>query len=145
MKKGQPYSDSTWEHLFRSAKIFPWLTFNFRLRTGHKSDRSYSATEACYSCRELCYKAQQAQQVAMAVQQCEICKKCSYLVRMLHPSNHQQYPHTWSSLYMIFSNVRYDFGGKVAFLWLIHIILDTFYKWFLINDYLNFLFTLVCN
>ena len=91
MKKGQPYSDSTWEHLFRSAKIFPWLTFNFRLRTGHKSDRSYSATKACCSCRESCYK---AQQVAMAVQQCEICslegKKCSYLVRMPHPSNHSK-------------------------------------------------------
>ena len=30
-----------WNHLFRSTKIFPWLTFNFRLRTGHKSERCY--------------------------------------------------------------------------------------------------------
>ena len=64
-------------------KYFPWLTFNFRLRTGHKSELRYLRTQTrCFrvmlqwtTCGNGCVRMWYA----------HAGKKSCYLLRMLHP------------------------------------------------------------
>ena len=64
-------------------KYFPWLTFNFRLRTGHKSELRYLRTQT--RCFRVMQQWTRCGNGCVRMWYARAGKKSCYLLRMLHP------------------------------------------------------------